>query len=1530
MASVKELRQVNIVGVAESLGMELKADSSNYYRWKEHNSLVINVRKNSFNWYSREKSGDPIALVQVVREDQTGQPVSFKEAKHYVETGSFPIVDTIDYTRKEFSNYLSRYESKDKTLMVDYLKNERGLSEETIRFFDEKGVLGQANYKNAQGIEPVILFRTLDATGKMIGGSLQGIVENRDLYDRGRLKQTMKHSDGLSGFNVDIGSPKRLIVAEAPIDLMSYYELHKGELNDVRLIAMDGLKEGVISRHYMEVLHLKRGEVYEVDRKKTPQALSNIAKTSTHFKQEENQSVITLAVDNDSAGRKFLSRLEDKGIRYVSDLPPLPAGKDKSDWNDYLKQKKKENNMEIVKETSTIDQSQEKEIASYIESINAEDHGFYLWYDEELTNLGASDEVIEAFHEALPEKTYTINGIQLFVEESVNDGATGYLSLDGNVLDRDGIEDYLVNSELTYDQKISLLQSLEDRLPDIWDEVVQSYEKVYKEIVSRFQLDKKAEADYYVRLHHSMHPSLSQLGDGAVIPYKQLVETLYPENKRLLEERASQIAEALASAGSDLQQITTFDLIDPDGAIVEANLTYDAGDELETIAEKNKTAPYGADLLVIDREVSERLGISHDFKQQKKDETKLGDFPVKQEAAPLPEATNSQPLNDLSPNQTRSQPLLHFTIRDDAKSIHKDYYHPATQKEIAKLNRYALTIQQTAQWYLDKVADSRIIYLYQDGDSISSLAVQFDRDKFMHLTGIYPYQEGQTAEQTLLDFANGKGDFDTILLANKGATFDKVKVLPELEAIVESDSFYFGDLSEVPKLKRLDLDKAIRSGDEDVLLAMRTVDGTTFPASLMKLRQSLKLQLDSTNQERSILGVYRYRDNQLDQLSINEELIKDGGESFKFILDQVVESLNQTDQTDKTVDEDMVYQDQPLVQHKLEEESETEVGFQPSTYRLERAIAKLHRLESEFNQSVQNVFDHQKRTNGQPMNDKRGSGSWFRREGQLDGKASKLRKEIEDQIEYIERLESQIDRMSKGFNRNGQGLRLTIDNIPNIERIIELAKSGQARIFSTQTIRKYEKELERLKTEKARADKTPLSPEAKELIEEGILKQWNKHPNIYFIQGLRKVALELTEEGVFQVSQKYQPKTEKEQKEVDFWLNQLTPKEQVEVTSSPVQVEEVQDQLEPDKQEEAKAEPVDSTSYIQTSNQNKLSELLASKDRAGLTQHLKDGVHQYLNSEQYKDFLNTMSRFPNYSYRNIQLLKAQMPTVQAVASFKSWKEDFGRTVIKGSKSLRIFAPQITKVRDPQTGEVLKDEQGNDKTRVTFKLVPVFDISQTEGKELPKPIYQLEGNHENYSKLYRSAKAYAQSKGLTMEFNSNIGEANGYYSRKENKIVIKAGMSEQQTLKTIYHELAHADLHSSQTVTKDLQYSDAELQAESVAYVVANHYGLDTSEYSFGYLATWVRDKEALSDLEAQLEIVQKEAQHLINSLDKELEKQLEQAQVQTVEKVEPVEKLSFEERLARAEQESKLLAEEQGKEEEQAKKQEAKQSIQER
>lgn len=285
-------------------------------------------------------------------------------------------------------------------------------------------------------------------------------------------------------------------------------------------------------------------------------------------------------------------------------------------------------------------------------------------------------------------------------------------------------------------------------------------------------------------------------------------------------------------------------------------------------------------------ELGEKCGrdTEKNSKQSKKGEIKLGDFPDKQEAAPLPETINLLPLNDLSPSQTRSQPLLHFTISVNKLSIHRNYYHPISSKELAKLNRYAHSVQQVAQWYLSTIADSHIIYLYQDENSMNCLKVSFGKDKFMHLTGIYPYKVGQTAEKTLLDFANGRGHFSNILIANKGATFDKLKVLPELSAIVEASAFYFGDLSDVPKLKRLDMCKAICSLDKDVVLAMRTIDGVTFPASLMKLRDKLNTQFIHSQAGQVILGVYRERNGLLEQISINQKYIKDNGKELMTLL----------------------------------------------------------------------------------------------------------------------------------------------------------------------------------------------------------------------------------------------------------------------------------------------------------------------------------------------------------------------------------------------------------------------------------------------------------------------------------------------------------------------------------------------------------------------------------------------------------------------------------------------------------------------
>ena len=295
---------------------------------------------------------------------------------------------------------------------------------------------------------------------------------------------------------------------------------------------------------------------------------------------------------------------------------------------------------------------------------------------------------------------------------------------------------------------------------------------------------------------------------------------------------------------------------------------------------------------------------------------------------------------------------------------------------------------------------------------------------------------------------------------------------------------------------------------------------------------------------------------------------------------------------------------------------------------------------------------------------------------------------------------------------------------------------------------------------------------------------------------------------------------------------------------------------------------------LSSSGQQKtVAELIAAKDSKGLAQVLKEGVKDYFKSDTYKQYLLAMSKFHNYSPLNIQMILRQNPRASYVASFKKWKDEFSRSVNKGEKALRIFAPITVKKRDPKTNEPLLDKDGNEQTYTSFKLVPVFDVSQTDGKELPKPVYELKGSYQDYGNLYKSAKEVSEANGVPISFSENTKGAKGYYSPVSNEIVIKKGLSEQHTLKTIFHEMAHSDLHNfEKRAETPFNLSTAELQAESVAFVVSSHYGLDTSEYSFGYLAGWTQDPKGLSDLEGQIKIVQKEADSLISRIDQALEK----------------------------------------------------------
>lgn len=1184
MASIEELKQLSILEVAESLGMSLNREGSGSYSWKEHDSFVINTRGNYYNWFSREEGGDVIKMVQVVREELTGEKLSFKAAKHFLEEGSFEKMERVAERPKEpFQYYFEPYEHPDFEIGRQYLKEERGLSDETIDTFLASGKLATATRKKGDYFEPVIVFKSIDQEGKMVGGSLQGIVENRVLYpDRGRLKRLLRNSDGFVGFSLDIGSPNRLVFAEAPIDLMSYYEYHKEELQDVRLVAMDGLKRGVISRHLALLESERSGRpLYG-----TPEQLTHsldIAKEQGFFDEGKNDSLITLAVDNDTAGRRFIEKLQEDGIPIIVDIPPRRKGQEKMDWNDYLKQTKKEK-----KQTKETDGA----LTSY---------GSFIIDDEFL------------------ESRYGTNTKE-DTSKTVLNALKSNLSLEGVGVDNDPTECAFVS---TVD-------------------------------VEGYQLDLAVYSHTPELESHGRYDwSLLVLEKTEPVGFLAYGEDWFKEQADLKEKL------------TDLQT-----WINQKSVKKHLLTQQDYSHFLEALEEKGtKKAP---------ENLQETTTSS--LEQHKKIGHKLEDLPDnRQEAAPLPEATQSQPLNDLLPSQTQDQSLLHFTISNPNQSRRKAGYHLATKRDLDRVNNYAQGLQEAAQWYRDNLANSTISYVYKDETIKSPLIVQitFEEKQFMHLTGLFPLKDGQTAEKTLQDFAEGNGDFDHLMIANRGAAFQKLQVLPEIKDMLRTDAFYFDYVADIPRLHNIDMETAIKSDEGGFVTAFRSNEEGLYPASLLELTPDLLDEFTQAPPGKTILGIYRDRNGHLEQVAINEEYVKDNGQKLFRIL-----------QENKAKEKD--------------------------NYSLEQ---------------------------------------------------------------------------TKGENN-------------------KMVKTNQApNLFQR---------IKQVFTEDAKTKKAALEEEYKDSDGDG-----------------------------------------------------LTDKQEASQGSSPFSADTDGDGL---SDNEERGRSLQSDNPPQTDTRT-VSEIINAKDTKALAAKMKEGVRDYFKSDTYKKYLVTMSQFHHYSPRNIQLILAQNPEATHVASFKKWKDDFERSVNKGEKALRVLAPMTVKVKDPKTKEVLLDDNGNERTRTYFKMVPVFDVSQTTGKELPKPVYDLEGTYEDYGNLYKSAKAVSEANGVPIQFKENLGGAQGLYSRQDNAITILKGMSEQQTLKTIFHEMAHSELHNVEKLLETpLKRSTRELQAESVAFVVASHYGLDTSDYTFGYLASWSQDKVGLSDLEGQIKIVQKEADSLISRIDETLEK----------------------------------------------------------
>lgn len=1257
---VEIARSRDILDVANELNMELVRDGKDY-RWKEHDSLVISPDKNMWNWFSRHQGGDVIALVETIRE------INFNQAIDYLNDGTFKEFTAVEREKEPFRYHLQPYE-QDFVEARNYLKVNRGLSDETIDFFLEKGVLAQANAMLNNSVEPVIVFKMLTSSGEMTGATLQGIEENWNKWPRhGYAKNIIRNSDEMDGLHVDIGKPNRLIFTESPIDLMSYYEINKDTLQDVRLVSMDGLKKVTIGRHLAQLQSELSGRPLNWTSEQLAGGLQT-AIDSQYFADGKHADMITLAVDNDTAGRTFIEELEARGAAVTVDLPELKPGQDKADWNDALK-----NQNEKTAENSS--------------------------------------------------------------EEAVKDV-------------------------------------------------------------------KKA-------------PEQSQ--------------------ERLIDR---------TSGGT-------------------------------------------------------------------------GSLQLNAEGSPTPVPETSTFEQTVTSHPTSSYPYLHFSTNYDKVQRRVGNYHPITPADLRRINQYAPSIQSTASWYLNELAGSRISFVYADHGEENVLQVSFQKENFIHLSGIRPFEEGKGAADFLEDFAAGQGHYDSMLISN--AIKDKLQVLPMLQDILEPQSFVLDDLSSVEKLHNLNMSEAIKAKDEDFLLLFKDTGEEKIPASLMKLKGELVDNV-KTLDEKVILGVYRERDNQIEQLSINEEFITDGG---KEMLDNLKKQLTPPDILD---------QENNLSPSPAEKMIEAAVFTQvlDSAYNVGNPIELGVTIPEEFQELWARYTELLEASSG----DFNAVVVKAEELGLLDKTSSFYQDWHQDQIynnNYHVRLQwSEEWPNSPRLPFEEQSIVSYEDFVKELYRVnqgfyqthhesIEQTIAGNSEAYLPFTKIKFD-----------------IYAPGGQIVKEGVRYDIGEETEpVSRLLGLGYRRLEgqaelaAIDENVLSQLENQVLNQEISQEANNPQNSLATP--ETDLTASPAEEREFRSP-----KQETNGQLEQRVNEIVADNQKAAEEVAPAKESPGeidyslvspheLSEIAFQKIREFTRSpEALAEYMDFMSKFPQLSPRNVALIQEQWQGANAVATYNQWQalgktlgiksEDVietrntytnkrtgetkevvhqGLSVKSGEKAqITLFRPLMAKmipVLDDQ-GNQVKNSKGNPKFKKISEATPqekallkegklkvvqfqerdqetglpkfttykVFELSQTTlkpesyPKAMPNRQYQFDTDQVKTKEVLDGLCDYAGTLGVRLLRDEvhELGNAKGAFYTGEQKILLNPNNLPGEQIATTIHELAHATLHNPKFTAnykEDVSTPRKELEAEMTSHLVSKHFGLDTSEAAIDYMAGWTKNLTQLDD-----------------------------------------------------------------------------------
>lgn len=1414
--SRKERREVArsraILDVANELHMEL-FQSGRDYRWKEHHSFVITPDKNLWNWFSRNLGGDVISLVEAIKK------VDFNQAVDFLNDGEFKTFQRVERKEEPFNYYLKPYEQPFIEAR-NYLKHQRKLSDETIDFFLDQGVMAQANAKVHGSIEPVIVFKSLTQEGEIIGAQLQGIEANWEKWpERGYAKKIVNNSDGMTSLHVDIGQPKRLIFTESSIDLMSYYELHKDSLQDVRLVSMDGLKESIVGRHLVELEAELSGRPLRWNREELSRGLTT-AIDNGYFAEGKHTDMITLAVDNDAGGRNFITSLQDKGVSLIVDIPELPEGQEKADWNSYL-------------QVNHMEQDSTPEIeANVAEGLSLSD------IQESLSNEGD------------------------LVSTITSDSSVIYT----NTVNFD--QEYGLNLKVHSPEEV-------DNLSDVkapWSLEVTKDNQVINHLYSQEEVNS------------FMSP--------------------LPAEKEVVGE---------------LKSYGTF-IIDDD--FLERR--YGSSEETKKSPENLQET------------------MASNSEQIKKNETILRDLSEQaQEAAPVPEVIKSQPLKELSPTQSESHSLLHFTIQKPDKSMYKRNYHIIDEEDLFKLNNNADIIQNSAKWYLDNLANRTIHYFYQKEDKVYSVNLYFEERHYMHLTGIFPIKKHQTAEKTLHDFASGRGDYDNIMISNRNATFQKIKALPDMKAILNANSFYFDNVDDIPKLHSLTMEQAIQSDDKDVLLAFQSNGENLYPASLMEVTQQLKQQLTNAKHANAILGVFSEKNGEITPLSINQHYVSDNGKEMLSILQNKQyqeissERTSEPSQSEVTVEDftyvlDAVYNngDQigkdnrdniPEALHPAwDQYNEYAAQHDNDFNQIMDAAEKDHLLDknSDFYKawSQDDIYDNHYHVRLQELSVE--TSLPFQATDFID--YQDFARELYHQNQHSQSGD-EVTSATVNFAIYAPGGDLVKEGVSyhigeESKPISQLLGLGYRRLAGYQDLAQMDNDaLSKLENQTLNqtiaediAEGVPTSRETRQ-------EATASHNEAKPITSEREVLKNHFQRRVEEILNESPVQNQVNHRTGDIIINSTVAKNNSVITNSGIM-----------SNRQTNTSPIHKTPSSPSPKKSSEPVDYQKVSAHELSQAAFQKIREYTQSpKNLAEYLDFMSKFPTLSPRNVTLIQAQWPGANAVATYNQWqamgdslglsKDDVMQTkatytnkrtgqtkeVVHNSLSvkagetsrIRLFRPQMEKMIPvlDNSGNQLKNEKGNPKFKRLSQATPqekalvkekklkvslfqkrdangqplyttynVFELSQTTlkpesyPKAMPNRHYNFDTDQVKTNEVLEGLCDYAKSIGVSILSDDahTLGNIKGAFDPNRQEILLNPHNTPGEKIGTTIHELAHATLHNPKLTTsqtKTVPRYQAELEAEMTSYLVSKHFGLDTGDKAFRYMANWTDNLTIFSD-----------------------------------------------------------------------------------